>query len=139
MRKERAAFARGLRHRQTEAERYLWQCLRARQLMGLRFHRRYPLPPYVLDFYCAERALVIELDGSQPAGQAGHDAQRTDFLVAQGLTVLRYWNNDVMTNMASVLESLRLHIETAPHPDPLPASGEREKRGLDERGTEKWH
>lgn len=132
MRKENGEFARLLRQQQTQAEQVLWRCLRARQFMDLKFRRQYPLPPYVLDFYCAEIALVLELDGSQHAQASAYDARRTDFLQARGLTVLRYWNNDVIVDTAAVLESLRCFIINRPSPRPSPR-----ERGKGETGAEK--
>lgn len=131
MRKENGEFARLLRRRQTEAEQVLWRCLRARQFMGLKFRRQYPLPPYMLDFYCPEQALVLELDGSQHVEAAAHDRRRTDFLRMRGLTVLRFWNNDVIVDAASVLESLRCFIINRPSPRPSP-----HERGEGESGAE---
>ncbi|WP_338338228.1 endonuclease domain-containing protein, partial [Xanthomonas citri] len=60
--------ARALRTTMTDAERAVWRCLRSKQLHGLKFRRQHPIPPYIADFCCIERRLIIELDGSQ------HDA-----------------------------------------------------------------
>jgi very-short-patch-repair endonuclease len=115
MRQSHLSFARQLRRQQTDAERLLWSRLRDHRFLSLQFRRQHPLAPYVLDFYCAELALAVELDGGQHADAQAHDQQRTDFLAARGLTVLRFWNNEVMSNLEGVLEQLRGFVErTAP-------------------------
>ncbi|CAI8743495.1 type I restriction enzyme, S subunit [Methylococcus capsulatus] len=74
-------FARELRHRMTDAEALLWRLLRNRQLAGVKFRRQHPFPPYVLDFYCHDHKLVVEIDGGQHNEEAGqrHDARRDAF------------------------------------------------------------
>ena len=68
---EYLAFVRQLRREQTDAEKLLWYCLRNRQLFGLKFRRQYPVGPYILDFYCHEYKLCVELDGGQHYESAG--------------------------------------------------------------------
>ena len=99
--------ARGLRQAQTDAEQKLWHCLRNRQFMGLKFRRQAPIGLFIADFVCAEAKLVIELDGSQHGEQKPYDVERTRCLRAAGFHVLRFWNNDLLSNTASVLESIR--------------------------------
>lgn len=97
--------ARTLRRDATEAEKRLWRLLRSRQFADLKFRRQHPLGPFVLDFYCAKARLAIELDGGQhnePTGIAA-DARRTQWLQAQGVSVLRFWNNDVLADPEGVL------------------------------------
>jgi len=121
-------FARQLRANLTDCERLLWRRLRNRQLSGFKFRRQHPLPPYVLDFYCAELGLAIELDGGQHYDEAGQakDRRRTDYLRRQGLEVRRFSNLDVLQNLDGVLAELLCLAETlTPHPNPLP-DGERE-------------
>lgn len=98
--------SRALRRSQTEVEELLWQYLRARRLCGFKFRRQHPFPPYIADFYCAERKLIVELDGSQHLEQQAYDAERTRFLNAQGNTVLRFWNDDVLKNRGVVLQAI---------------------------------
>src|SRR5688572_19212850 len=98
--------ARKLRRDSTDAEKRLWNRLRDRQLDGEKFRRQHPFPPYILDFFCEERMLAIELDGGQhnePEEQA-YDQQRTDYLEKNGVKVIRFWNNEVMQNIEGVLE-----------------------------------
>jgi very-short-patch-repair endonuclease len=122
--------ARRLRRDQTNAERMLWFRLRDRRLNGWKFRRQFPVDRYVVDFFCADAHLIVELDGGQHAARTDADAQRTKVLEAMGYMVLRYWNNDVMQNIDGVLEdiyaALERHRPEPPHPHPLP-SGERER------------
>jgi len=114
--------ARSLRRGMKDAERALWFHLRGARLGGFRFRRQHPMPPYVLDFYCAAARLVIELDGGQHTETA--DASRTHFLQAQGQRVLRFWNDEVVTQTQAVLEATLSALQARPlTPTPLP-SGE---------------
>jgi very-short-patch-repair endonuclease len=102
---EYLAFVRRLRRDQTDAEKLLWYCLRGRQLCGLKFCRQYPIGPYVLDFYCYEYKLCVELDGGQHYESVGiqHDEQREAFLISHGIQTLRFSNRDVMQHLEAVL------------------------------------
>ena len=101
-------FAKSMRNTATDAEHLLWQILRAKRFMNLKFRRQHVIAPYIVDFYCHELGLVIELDGSQHGTDDGkeYDAERTNFLEALGLTVVRYWNDDVLSRTEVVLEDL---------------------------------
>lgn len=101
-------FAKSMRHTATDAEHLMWQILRAKQFMNLKFRRQHVIAPYIVDFYCHELGLVIELDGSQHGTDDGkeYDAERTNFLEALGLTVVRYWNHEVLGQTDVVLEEL---------------------------------
>ncbi|MCU4312005.1 endonuclease domain-containing protein [Acinetobacter variabilis] len=101
-------FAKSMRHSSTNAEQLMWQLLRAKRFMNLKFRRQHVIAPYIADFYCHEIGLVIELDGSQHGTDDGieYDAERTKFLEALGLTVVRYWNHDVLGRTDVVLEDL---------------------------------
>ncbi|MBN8969297.1 MAG: endonuclease domain-containing protein [Rhizobiales bacterium] len=122
-------IARRLRRSQTDAERTLWLRLRDRRLAGWKFKRQMPIDRFVVDFCCTDGKLVIELDGGQHAVQTSQDAGRTQTLSAMGYLVLRFWNNDVLTNIDGVLETilstLPQYAPVSPHPNPLP-QGERE-------------
>ena len=100
--------ARELRRASTPAERKLWSALRGKQLLGLKFRRQYPLPPYIVDFYCHEKRLIVELDGGQhnEVAQTAYDRERTAWLQAQGLRVIRFWNHEVETDLVGVLEAI---------------------------------
>ena len=123
-------LARQLRKNSTLAERKLWRYLRLRSLGGFKFVRQEPLGPYVADFVCRERRLVIEVDGGQHA-ENRHDAVRDQWLVDHRYRVLRFWNNEVLQNIEGVWEIIFAAASAAapPHPDPLPACGERESPG----------
>ena len=118
--------AKQLRQQQTQVEQLLWSKLRHRQLAGLKFRRQVPIGAYIVDFYCHERRLVVELDGGQHLQQLEYDHIRTQFLQAQGLTVLRFWNNDILTNIVGVLQRV---ADCYPHSNSLP-QGERTKASL---------
>jgi adenine-specific DNA-methyltransferase len=104
-------LARHLRKNPTDAESRLWQHLQQRQLAGFRFRRQAPLGPYVADFVCQSEKLVVEVDGGEHADRIEHDNRRTAWLAANGYRVLRFWNNDVLGNTESVLETILKTIE----------------------------
>jgi|SRR5215469_876975 len=99
----------------------LWKRLRSRQLNGLKFRRQAPLLGFYTDFFCESANLIIELDGGRHASQIERDEERTRILQAAGITVLRFWNNDVMANLEGVLEEIaRIASAATPHPVLLP-------------------
>jgi very-short-patch-repair endonuclease len=98
--------ARKLRTEATDAERALWARLRRRQILGYKFRRQQPLGQYIVDFVCLEKRLIVEVDGSQHNEQQSYDAARTGWLESQGYRVLRFWNNEVLSEMASVIEAI---------------------------------
>ena len=100
------AKARNLRKTQTDAEARLWQRLRNRRLANCKFRRQHPIGPYIADFVCIERRLVIEVDGGQHAAQEKKDNARTAYLESKGFRVVRFWNHDVLTEMDAVLERI---------------------------------
>ena len=101
-------FAKTMRSNATDAENLMWQLLRAKRFMNLKFRRQHVIAPYIVDFYCHELGLVIELDGSQHGTDDAieYDAERTRFLEALDLRVVRYWNHDVSNRADVVLEDL---------------------------------
>lgn len=115
-------FARSLRTEQTTPESVLWHLLRDRRLLGLKFRRQHPLPPYVLDFYCDEIKLAVELDGGQHNRDdvAARDAKRDGAIANHGIELVRYWNHDLMQRTESVLEDL-FHRALKLRPSPGPA------------------
>jgi very-short-patch-repair endonuclease len=114
----RTERARRLRHNATRAELALWNRLRSRQINGTKFVRQEPIGPYTVDFICRELRLVIEVDGGQHANNQS-DAARDRFLAAHGYRVLRFWNNDVLSNMSGVLQTVAEAVisDSPPHPD----------------------
>ena len=116
-----------LRSNATDAERALWGQLRARRLGGHKFRRQWTLGRYIADFCCVEAALIVEADGGQHTRE--EDRTRTHFLESEGYRILRYWNNDVLTNMDGVLQRILEapggpRKEEDPHPSLLPRAGE---------------
>ena len=101
-------FAKSMRTNATDAESLMWQLFRAKRFMNLKFRRQHVITPYIVDFYCHELALVIELDGSQHGidDAIEYDAERTKFLEALGFRVVRYWNHDVLSRTDVVLGDL---------------------------------
>ena len=105
------ARARALRANMTEAEKQLWQHLRAHRFLGLSIRRQAPIGPYIVDFLIPSRNLVIEADGGQHFNP-GADALRTAYLVARGYRVLRFTNRDILTNLPGVLARLADEVAT---------------------------
>lgn len=111
--------SRKLRREMTDAERKLWQYLRAGRLGGLKFRRQHPVPPYIADFCCVEHMLLVELDGSQHAQAT--DAARTRYLSSQGWRVIRFWDHDVLRDIESVVDAIWNSVGSRTHsPTPLP-------------------
>ena len=103
-------FARALRVRSTDAERLLWSRLRSRQVAGWKFRRQVPMGGYIVDFLCEDAAVIVELDGGQHGDAITYDEARTKWLHDRGYRVLRFWNNDALSNIDGVLESLTLTL-----------------------------
>ena len=99
-------LARALRKRLTDAERLLWRHLRNRELGGWKFRRQYPVGPFIVDFICVEKNLVIEVDGGQHAENEEPDLQRSAYLNKMGYRVCRFWNNQVLQETEGVLEAI---------------------------------
>lgn len=112
----------------TEAERALWRHLRLRQVGGAKFRRQQPIGPYILDFVCFEKKLVIEVDGGQHSEQGAYDGERSAWLEAEGFRVLRFWNHDVLGQIEAVAEAIMEALsgwsEIPPPPSSSPTRGE---------------
>ncbi len=120
-------IARQLRKEQTKSEEILWQALRNRKLDGRKFRRQHPIAPFVVDFFCAEEKLIVEVDGSvhdSPEQQA-LDAERQSLLESLGLRFLRLRAEAVENNLSECLESIRETLT----PSPSPLQGEGSKKG----------
>ena len=104
--------AQELRQRQTKAEKILWSLLRNRQLKGKKFRRQHPIFNYVADFYCHECKLVIEVDGHfhKKAEVKLYDQSRTRVLNELGITVLRFWNQEVINDVPKVLAKIESYL-----------------------------
>nr|WP_315810691.1 endonuclease domain-containing protein [Bradyrhizobium sp. SZCCHNR3107] len=116
--------AKRLRENTTAAEDILWRHLRRLEIEGTHFRRQVVIGPYIADFACLVRRLIIEVDGSQHGEDANiqRDEARTRWLNSEGFRVLRFWNNDVMTRTEAVLEAI--HTEIAVTPPRLPLAGD---------------
>lgn len=114
-------FARKLRKNPTEAEYRLWWHLQKRRLNGHKFRRQKPIGPFIVDFVCLERMLVIELDGGFHRSMKDYDCERTLRLKEMGYQTLRFWNREVLMNLEVVLEQIERAL--GPHPT-LPLKGE---------------
>ena len=119
--------ARVLRKRMTDAERLLWRHLRNRELGGWKFKRQYPVGPFIVDFICVEKNVVIEVDGGQHAENEELDLQRSAYLNKMGYRVLRFWNNEVLQETEAVLTAMFAILandkQNSPSPQPSPPIG----------------
>jgi very-short-patch-repair endonuclease len=106
-------FARQLRKNQTEMESRPWQCLRDRRLVGYKFRRQHLVKEFILDFYCPEKKLAVEMDGGQhdSPDQMAYDQNRTKILEKEGIKVLRYWDNETYQNLNGVLDDILVELE----------------------------
>jgi very-short-patch-repair endonuclease len=124
------ATARDLRQRMTPAEERLWAVLRNRATLGCRVRRQFAIGTSVIDFFIPSAGLAIELDGSihdDPAVTA-HDRERAAWLEAQGIRVMRFRNDEVLTNLEGVVERIRAALSNPHPPAPSPvATGEGER------------
>ena len=102
-----------LRKNQTDSEQLLWSRLRNKQINELKFFRQFSIGFYILDFYCPTIRIAIELDGSQHMEnkQKEYDDERTKFLEANRIRVLRFWSNDVIRNLQGVMERVLEEVE----------------------------
>jgi very-short-patch-repair endonuclease len=98
--------ARELRQPQTPPETKLWSRLRDRQLDGLKIRRQHPIDRFIIDFYCAEAKLCIEIDGDSHADQIEYDQARTEYLNERGYTVIRFTNREVWQQLDAVLQAI---------------------------------
>jgi len=116
--------ARYLRSNATRYEKILWRRLRNRNFANYKFRRQHPVDCYILDFYCCEARLAIELDGGghNYIGREIYDEARTKFLASQGIVVLRFWNHQLRENLDNVLEAIWFALEQRCGNNPSPQS-----------------
>jgi very-short-patch-repair endonuclease len=122
------AQAQTLRKNMTQWEGMLWRYLKGKYL-GCKFRRQQPIGPYIVDFFNAEKRLIIELDGSQHV-DSKKDMIRDRYLASQGYTVLRFWNNEVAGELESVLTRILNVLEATPHQNPFSNSSACEDVGV---------
>ena len=104
--RNKIAIAQKLRNNSTDTEKYLWKYLRGRQLEEFKFRRQHPIGKYIVDFINLERKIIIEVDGGQHS-ENKKDKLRDKWLEEKGYEVLRFWDNEVFTNIEGVIESIR--------------------------------
>ncbi len=104
--------AKELRQRQTTAEKILWSYLRNRKLNGNKFRRQHYIKTYIVDFYCAEKMLSVELDGGihSTKEQKEYDKSRTSTLIELGITELRFKNEEIEQDVFSVLNKIKTEL-----------------------------
>jgi very-short-patch-repair endonuclease len=105
--------ARELRKNATEAEKRMWRVLRE-NFRGAKFRRQVPIGSYYADFFSFSAKLVIEVDGGGHGEAQDYDARRTAFLESQGLRVIRFWNNDVLSNIEGVITIISESLSPSP-------------------------
>ena len=116
-------YARELRASATDAEQRIWYLLRNRNFFDFKFRRQHPVAGYILDFYCADAGLAIELDGGQHSEQIAYDAQREAILQQHGIRTLRFWNNDVLSKTEAVLTEIANALPLTPTLSPQAGRG----------------
>ncbi len=109
---------RELRKSPTKAEQRLWKNIRLRQLGGFKFRRQQPLGEYIVDFVCFGRRLIIEVDGGQHSEKKSYDSERDEWLKAQGFSILRFWNHQVLQEIEAVKEIIHKSLEEKHYPPP---------------------
>ncbi|MBI5131158.1 MAG: endonuclease domain-containing protein [Rhodopseudomonas palustris] len=121
--------ARELRKKSTDAERLMWSALRDKQLNGFSFKRQVPIGPFIADFACHAKKLVVEVDGGQHYSDGGEraDAARTAAIEARGFRVVRFSNHDVMSNRDGVLQSIATELAARALTPTLSRKRERER------------
>jgi very-short-patch-repair endonuclease len=115
--------AKTLRKQTTETEQLLWKNLRAKRFAGLKFRRQQPIGPYIVDFVCFEKRVIVELDGGQHmlSSKIRDDSTRDRWLREQGYRILRFWDNEAFTNTREVLDLIWIHCSSHPPLNPLPS------------------
>ena len=105
-------YARQLRKEQTDTEKLLWHFLRGRRFCGFKLRRQYPVGGYILDFYCHDAGLAVELDGGghNEEEQRRYDEERTKVIQAANIRIVRFWNNDLFNSLEEVLEELHVQL-----------------------------
>lgn len=103
-----------LRKNQTEAEAKLWSRLRAHRVNGVQFRRQHAIGNYIVDFCSPRRKLIIEVDGSQHLEQNEYDSERTRYMESKGYRVLRFWNNEVLNDIDTVMNVIWNEINKIP-------------------------
>jgi very-short-patch-repair endonuclease len=128
---DKKSRARELRHSMTDAEMALWQVIRANHLGGWHFRRQQVIHGFIVDFYCHQAALVIEIDGGVHETQIEEDRGRETILQENDLRILRFTNMQILENLPDVLRTIRCTLNASveePIPRPLPETGRGEEQ-----------
>jgi very-short-patch-repair endonuclease len=115
---QRKGVRKELRKNQTPQEIILWSKLRNNQT-NQKWKRQVSIGPYIADFYCSKKLLVIEIDGSQHLENKEYDKDREQYFLNLGIRTIRFWNNEINTNIDGVLKMIMKKLETQPLPGPL--------------------
>ena len=113
--------ARQMRREPTAAENALWQRLRGRQLHNVKFRRQHPIDRFVVDFYCEQHKLIVEIDGSVHQYTAEEDAIRQEYLESLGLAVLRFSNDNVFQDLDAVVSAIKAWLSSPPESSSPPS------------------
>ena len=119
--------SRELRKESTEAEKVLWKYLRNRNFYNKKFRRQYIFLGFIIDFYCPEEKLGIELDGSVHLNQKEYDTRRQNIIEEKGIRLLRFKNSDVLQVIEDVLQTIKSSLSAAKHPFENPSPSKMEK------------
>lgn len=103
--------SRDLRKNLTDAEQKLWQKLRHKQINDHKFRRQFVLGNYIVDFICLDKRLIVEVDGGQHMDNVDYDLHRDEWLKSQNFKALRFWNNQVLNEIDSVLEVISQNLK----------------------------
>lgn len=114
----RIEIRKDLRKNQTPQEIILWSKIRNNQT-SYKWRRQVSIGPYIADFYCAKKLLVIEVDGSQHLENKEYDKERNNYFLNLGIRTIRFWNNEINTNIDGVILKIETELQKEPHPNPL--------------------
>jgi very-short-patch-repair endonuclease len=125
----RRAAAKKLRANTTPHERMLWRALKELPIEGTHFRRQAPIGPYVVDFFCPAKRLIIELDGGHHNDDetAGRDSKRQAWLEQEGYRVIRFWNSDVIGDLNAVMERIYVEVYGAREAEAIPLKHHRRR------------
>ena len=123
----RRAVAKRLRANTTPHERIFWRALRELPLEGTHFRRQAPIGPYIVDFFCPAKGLIIELDGGHHNEDdvAAKDLERQCWLEREGYRVIRFWNSEITSDLTAVLERIYIELYGSREAEPTPLTHRR--------------
>lgn len=132
MKEIKKRFARILRNQQTNSEKIVWELIRDRKFMNLKFRRQHVIEGFVLDFYCHEIRLGIEIDGGIHNKRKDYDRIRQQIIESEGIAVLRISNKEISENKRSILQKIKNLMKNNPPPLPL-GEGRKEKSIINDK------